>query len=169
MDVPYCTCKHAPNTTWWHLGSQFLEHIQKSVHTCKPCRLATSDVSPCVAGITSTREFLRALAVSKESLHLTLTDLEISVLSPSITDVTQLTSLRLDNNRIRELPQHLFNMTNLTALSIKDNNINYIPVELLQLTNLTRLNLENNDLAAFPREIVTRGLSVLFDYLSKIR
>jgi hypothetical protein len=112
---------------------------------------------------------LRALAVAKESLHLTLTDLEISVLSPSITDVTQLTSLRLDNNRIRELPPHLFNMTNLTVLSLKDNKIDYIPVELLELTSLTRLNLDNNDLAAFPREIVSRGLSVLKDYLSKIR
>ena len=119
-------------------------------------------------GVESTRNYLRALAMARETLHLSLNDQEISVLSPSITDVTSLTSLRLDQNRITELPDHLFVMTALTSLSLKNNKVDHIPTGMLKLSNLTYLNLDGNPFARFPDEIVSAGKGQLFLYLPRV-
>ena len=119
-------------------------------------------------GVESTRGFLRALALAKETLQLTLMDLQISVLSPSITELTAITSLRLDRNSIVELPDHLFGMTNLTSLSLKTNKIDYIPVGLLKLTSLTYLNFDENPFKSFPIEIIREGKDLLYEYLARV-
>jgi hypothetical protein len=65
----------------------------------------------------------------------------------------RLTSLFLDNNQLRTLPNEIGLLTRLQILSVRHNHLQELPLELSTLSDLTVLNLEDNRLRSLPREI----------------
>lgn len=58
--------------------------------------------------------------------------------------------LRLNANRIRELPKAVFNLQLLTHLNLSDNDIPYLPPGISRLVNLEYLDLSKNSLGEIP-------------------
>jgi hypothetical protein len=70
-----------------------------------------------------------------------------------VSQLSNLETLDLSNNRLNELPAELGQLTNLETLDLAYNRLTALPAELGQLTNLKMLNLRSNDLTALPAEL----------------
>ena len=85
---------------------------------------------------------------------LKLYEADIQDLPPEIGNLTNLTSLVIDDNNLSSLPPELGNLTNLTNFRFAGKNFSYLPPEIGNLTNLTSLNLNGNpELDTIPFEI----------------
>jgi Leucine-rich repeat (LRR) protein len=71
----------------------------------------------------------------------------------TLTELTNLVSLNIDENKLTELPDSIGNLTNLTNLSIYMNQLTSLPDSIGNLTNLTRLWLYDNELTSLPDSI----------------
>ena len=86
----------------------------------------------------------------------------ISVVPPEISQLTNLTTLVLQDNNISVVPPEISQLTNLTILDLSYNNIFILPIELSQLINLESLYLSHNNISLFPKELSQlTNLSVL--------
>jgi internalin A len=98
--------------------------------------------------------------------RLDFSDRWIEELPESIGQLTKLTSLNLNNNRMTALPDSIGQLTCLTSLDLSNNKLKALPESIGKLTNLTSLNLSKNKLKALPESI--GKLTNLTDlYLSK--
>ncbi len=61
--------------------------------------------------------------------------------------------LKLSNNSIKEIDEHIFEMKNLEELWISDNSLNKIPVQLCSLTKMRVLSFSGNNLTTIPAKI----------------
>ena len=61
--------------------------------------------------------------------------------------------LRLDENRIRELPSHFFDLCSLRELGLRDNQLEILPQNIKNLQNLVELDVSKNQLIDLPDEI----------------
>jgi internalin A len=71
----------------------------------------------------------------------------------SISNLTYLRSLILNDNNIREIPPDISQLVFLKSLILKNNFLRKIPPILCQLYDLQNLNLDNNDIDEVPSEI----------------
>lgn len=74
----------------------------------------------------------------------------LQVISPSLGNLVQLTSLILENNLLEKLPSTIGNLTLLKFLDISGNKLQELPSSLSDLVNLQSLNANLNELLAFP-------------------
>lgn len=74
-------------------------------------------------------------------------------LSPSLWNMTHLTSLYLDNNRLTRLPPDIGRLTHLRRLDLSSNRLRELPRELGELILLEELLLNDNQLRTLPYEM----------------
>lgn len=60
------------------------------------------------------------------------------------------TSIKLNNNRISELPQEINQLKKVKVLDLSNNQLLYLPRTIIGLIKLEELNLENNQLGSLP-------------------
>ena len=77
----------------------------------------------------------------------------IEELPPEIGQLTNLTSLKLNDNHLTTLPESIGRLTNLTSLDLSANQLTTLPDSIGQLTNLTSLDLGDNQLTTLPESI----------------
>ena len=71
--------------------------------------------------------------------------------------LTQLKTLNVDCNRIREIDEDCLGlMVHLTTLSLAHNHLNELPDSVSALTNLLVLNVAHNDIEELPEELQVR-------------
>ncbi len=71
---------------------------------------------------------------------LDLGELGLRALPPAVIEITTLTSLRLDNNRLTSLPENISQLQNLKSMSLNGcSRLTALPIKMGRLTNLTRL------------------------------
>ncbi|MBG1262332.1 leucine-rich repeat domain-containing protein [Nostoc commune] len=59
----------------------------------------------------------------------------------------------------------LSQLSNLTTLDLNNNQLSSLPPEISQLSSLTTLSLSNNPFTSPPHEIVEQGIEAIFSYL----
>merc|ERR1712000_305561 len=64
-----------------------------------------------------------------------------------------LLQIRLDDNRVKTMPEDISRLSNLTMLAMSNNHLKRLPDGITELTNLTRLTLQKNQLTALPTEM----------------
>ena len=63
------------------------------------------------------------------------------------------TSLKLENNKITELPVQIGELSNLVDLDMSHNELEHLPTEIKYLKKLKRLGLDYQKFTSFPMEI----------------
>ena len=91
--------------------------------------------------------------VNKDIKMLNLSFNNLTHLPAEIGQLTQLTSLFLQNNNLIQLPVEIGQLIQLTTLDLSGNNLTQLPVEVWHLTRLTSLYLTNTKLTQLPVEI----------------
>jgi internalin A len=74
-------------------------------------------------------------------ISLSLSNLELSEISPEIGRLSNLETLLLDNNQLTQLPPEIGQLTKLQLLALEGNQLTQLPPEIGQLTNLRILSL----------------------------
>lgn len=84
--------------------------------------------------------------------HLDLSFNRVTHIQENSTLSSSLTVLLLNNNKIKEIPKHLFEkLINLKTLSLANNNIHYVPYDIFpRLNALEKLDLQSNEIVNFP-------------------
>lgn len=77
----------------------------------------------------------------------------ISIITPEICGLCNLTVLSLANNNITIIPPEIKNLTKMRQLNLSFNKITSIPPEIKYLTELVHLLLNNNSIETFPPEL----------------
>ena len=84
---------------------------------------------------------------------LNLNDNQLEDVPESIGQLTNLTSLYLSSNPLRRVPESIGQLTNLTEFNLSNNQLKEVPEFVGQLTNLTSLDLSSNQLQKVPESI----------------
>lgn len=82
--------------------------------------------------------------------RLDLSKSNISVLPPTVRDLTHLTELYLYSNRLATLPPEMGCLVNLATLGLSENVITSLPDQLANLQNLRVLDCRHNRLTDIP-------------------
>ena len=97
-------------------------------------------------------EIISKTAQEKQT-QLELRECDITSLPPEIGNLTNLTRIYLNGNKLESLPPEIGNLTNLTRLYLRDNQIQSLPPEIGNLTNLTHIYIRGNKLESLPPQI----------------
>ncbi len=92
----------------------------------------------------------------------------LTSLPSEITDLTNLTYLKLDKNRLMSFPPEIGKLQSLTELSANGNKLISLPSEFGQLVNLQQLRIDVEDLRSPPEEVVNGGTASIMGYLSYV-
>ncbi|MGF1486871.1 MAG: COR domain-containing protein [Prochloraceae cyanobacterium] len=92
-------------------------------------------------------------AAQERQTQLELRECAITSLPPEIGQLTHLTRIYLNGNKLESLPPEIGNLTNLTRLYLRDNKIQSLPPEIGNLTKLTHIYIRGNKLETLPPEI----------------
>ena len=84
---------------------------------------------------------------------LAINNAKIKYLPKSIGKLTSLQILHLDNNSLTSLPESIGNLNNLTELALDENQISFLPNSIGNLSNLQGLSMDNNKLNTLPENI----------------
>jgi len=84
---------------------------------------------------------------------LDLCEQQLTMLPPTVVELTNLEELYLDSNQLAELPAEIAQLVNLRVLSLTDNRLKALPSSIVELKNLEWLYLGKNQLAKLPTEI----------------
>ncbi|GFN76879.1 leucine-rich repeat-containing protein 47-like [Plakobranchus ocellatus] len=115
-------------------------------------RIEASGLDPCIFKLTG----LNLLKIAGTPIETISDDLE---------NVKNLTSLMLENNKLKCLPDSLGKLTSLKFLDISGNRLETLPHTLSHLVNLQSLNANLNQLTSFPDVSNFKQLAYL--YISK--
>ena len=85
--------------------------------------------------------------------ELYLSDNELTALPPAIGKLTSLLYLNLKGNQLTALPSAIGKLTSLTGLALNDNHLTALPTAIGELASLTTLYLNSNELTALPPAI----------------
>ncbi|KAI9485925.1 MAG: hypothetical protein EXX96DRAFT_25343 [Benjaminiella poitrasii] len=77
----------------------------------------------------------------------------LRIAPPAVPYLKNLTSLQLQNNNLRTLPNELWRLTSLEELNLGSNLLEEIPIEIGLLVNLRKLYLHNNYLTRLPGQL----------------
>ena len=91
--------------------------------------------------------------VDRQIDFLDLEGLNIKGIPRRISQLKNLSCLKLNENKLMSLPENVLSLTNLTALYLNDNKLTSLASEIGLLSNLTLLNLGDNKLTSLPSEI----------------
>lgn len=86
-------------------------------------------------------------SIELTSLH------DLTVISPRIGEMVNLTRLVIEGCGITELPDEVCNLTNLTKLSVSGCPITELPENIGNLTNLTWLDISGTQITALPDSV----------------
>ena len=101
--------------------------------------------------------------------HLDISHAKLSSLDDfALAALTSLTSLKLDYNSFRSLPDVLCSLTHLAQLSCTDNELDALPSNIGALQNLITLDAHNNNLTEVPRSIWNCGSLVHINMTSNL-
>lgn len=87
--------------------------------------------------------------IDPKETSLNLNEQNLRTLPESITDLTDLVYLYLENNHLTSLPDRIGNLTNLRYLNIGGNQIDRFPESIINLSKLNGLWLVGNPLKDF--------------------
>jgi len=97
------------------------------------------------------KNILPGMSLLTNVLDLQLTCLERPFyMSYELTQMTNLTSLKITDNNIRQIPPGLGQLVNLKHLSLGHNQLQNIPSDIGRLSNLIELNLNHNQIDQLP-------------------
>ncbi|MDA7495622.1 hypothetical protein N8459_03835, partial [Nitrosopumilus sp.] len=85
--------------------------------------------------------------------RLKLSNNDLTTLSESIGNLTQLYFINLSNNNLTTLPESIGNLTQLDFLDLSNNDLTSLPESIGNLTQLIDLYLENNQLTVLPKSL----------------
>jgi internalin A len=94
-----------------------------------------------------------ATALLKSGKHLDLEGLGLAILPESISQLTQLQTLRLQNNRLTSLPESICRLVHLRELDVSNNELTALPDSIGKLFRLRYLNIQHNHLLSLPESI----------------
>jgi adenylate cyclase len=101
--------------------------------------------------------------------HLDISHAKLSSLDDfALAALTSLTSLKLDYNSFRSLPDVLCSLAHLAHLSCTDNELDALPSDIGALQNLITLDAHNNNLTEVPRSIWNCGSLVHINMTSNL-
>ena len=89
-------------------------------------------------------------------------------ISETLKYMKNLKVLRLDCQKLNEIPEWIFKLHKLEALTLKDNNIKVVPKEINNLKNLKALELARNQLTEFPDVFGCESLRSLYINVNQI-
>ena len=92
----------------------------------------------------------------------------LTTVPKEITDLTNLTYLKLDKNRLMSFPPEIGQLVSLTELSASGNKLVMLPPELGLLENLQQLRIDYEDLRTPPEEVLNGGTTAIMSYLKHI-
>ncbi|OQS55090.1 CCR4 [Ecytonucleospora hepatopenaei] len=93
---------------------------------------------------------------SADELHgIDMSFQSISIISKTILQMENITTLILNNNDIREIPREIYKLRKLEKLDLSHNKIEKIPPEVGKLINLKELLLNDNYIVDVPMEVGT--------------
>lgn len=93
-------------------------------------------------------------AREKSSTTLRLNGLGLTTIPPELWNLTKLTRLELDNNKLKDVSSKIAKLTGLTELRLDKNQLEEVPPEITRLSELKVLDLDNNNLTSFPASIL---------------
>ena len=91
-----------------------------------------------------------------DNLKINLTENKITTFPGILISMTNIQSINLDGNFIKELPKDKIDKTKcekLESISLDNNNISEIPEQFLQLDQIKDLSIANNRLSKIPSSI----------------
>ena len=88
-----------------------------------------------------------------EGTHLWCTNLEIKEIPNEISNLVNLKTIYLNENKIKRIPREIGNLINLKLLALHWNQIEKIPGEIGNLENLIRFWIDNNKIKYVPKEM----------------
>jgi hypothetical protein len=91
--------------------------------------------------------------IRSKEIELNLSNMGLSELPPSISNLSHLQILHLRGNKFTELPESLSKLTHLKKLYLAENQISKLPKWIVQLTDLITLSLSNNNLTFLDEKI----------------
>ncbi len=99
-------------------------------------------------------EYLRSLHVAKQTHDLSLKKLGLSIIPTEILNMSSLTYLNLEANRITAISEKVCNLHNLRTLSLRGNRLKMVPDSFIGLTDLVELDISQNELSVLQKQIV---------------
>jgi Leucine-rich repeat (LRR) protein len=99
-------------------------------------------------------EYLRSLHESKETHNLSIIRLGLSTVPSEILNLTSLTFLNLEANRITALSEKVGSLCHLRILSLRANRLAMVPDSFINLTRLVELDVSQNILHVLQKQIV---------------
>lgn len=118
-----------------------------------------TDLASASNNLTEVPQYIFNTLTNLESLELTLNKLK--EIPPSITKLRNLTSLRMAYNALTDLPD-METMTNLEVISMGGNPLQKMPINLLKLTGLERLDISKAGLRIIPSELTQLSKLLIF-------
>ncbi len=86
-------------------------------------------------------------------IYIDLSNLQLSKLPESVTNLKNLEKLFLEKNNLIELPKSIENLRNLNELNLDKNKLTSLPNSIINLTNLEKLYIQENLLEFLPDDI----------------
>ncbi|MBA3805221.1 MAG: TIR domain-containing protein [Acidobacteria bacterium] len=92
-------------------------------------------------------------ARKNRATSLDLSNLDLTELPKSVTQLSQLGMLYLDRNQLTMLPESVLQLSKLWELSLSNNQLKMLPESVAQLSQLTTLYLDGNQLTTLPEAL----------------
>lgn len=104
----------------------------------------------------------------RQTGKLDLGELGLRELPPAVLEITTLVSLRLDNNKLKSLPDSISQLQALRSLSLSGcSRLTALPVKMGRLTNLKALKVDGVNLVTPPKVVMQWEVEDVMDYLAR--
>ena len=108
-------------------------------------------------------------AKKNNSTELDLSDLKLTEIPESITDLKNLNKLDFHNNLIKDIPEYIIKLKTLKELYVYENRLTEIPEYVVELKKIRKLSFGNNKLCVIPEAISKlNNLKELYLYNNKL-
>lgn len=99
---------------------------------------------------------------------LNLSNNELTEFPPVLCKITTLVNINLSNNKIAHITPDISVLQKLERLDVSFNLLESLPEALGKLARLKKLNIESNPLVAIPKEVLSRGVPKVLEYLQQL-
>jgi hypothetical protein len=103
-------------------------------------------------------------AAASRATMLSLYDLGLTEVPPTIGQLTNLQVLSLASNQLTSLPLEIAQLSNLVGLDLQSNQFRHLPAVIGQLPKLEWIHAHNNPLISPPPEVVEQGTAAMRTY-----